>query len=78
MPKEKRDASSPSKGALRDAVRTFVAFIVAFGIAWLGGKIPGVDLAGMQEALIVIGTSAILAFAGKAFRNNDVVVGKVL
>ena len=63
---------------MRDAVRTFVAFVVAFGIAWLGGKIPGVDLAGMQEALIVIGTSAILAFAGKAFRNNGKAVGSVL
>lgn len=73
-----RSASSPVKGSLRDAVRTFVAFIVAFAFTWLGGKIPGVELAGLQEGIVVIVTSAILAFMGKAFRNNGVAVGKVL
>ena len=76
--KVERTASSPIKGSLRDAIRTFVAFLVAFGFTWLGGKIPGVDLAGMQEGLIVILTSAILAFAGKAFRNKGVSVGEIL
>ncbi len=71
MPSEERVASSPIKGSMRDAIRTFVAFVVAFGFTWLGGKIPGVELAGMQEGIIVILTSAILAFVGKAFRSSD-------
>jgi hypothetical protein len=73
-----RKASSPIAGSLRDALRTFVAFGVAFVFVKIGGDIPGVDMAGAQEALVVIITSAILAFAGKAFRNNDVTIGKVL
>jgi hypothetical protein len=78
MPDEVRPASTPTTGMLRDAIRTFVAFLVAFLFTWLGGKIPGIDLVGMQEGVIVIITSAILAFMGKAFRNNDVTVGRVI
>jgi hypothetical protein len=37
-----------------------------------------VDLAGAQEAVVVIITSAVLAFAGKAFRNKGSAVGKVI
>jgi hypothetical protein len=55
-----------------------VAFGVAFVFVKIGGDVPGVDMAGAQEALVVIITSAILAFAGKAFRNHDVTIGKVL
>ena len=73
-----RPASSPIKGSMRDVVRTFVAFVVAFGFTWLGGKLPGVELAGIQEGIIVIITSGILAFAGKAFRNSGLAVGKIL
>ena len=83
MPKPKeelpgRAASSPIKGSLRDMVRTFVAFVVAFVFVKLGGAMPGVELAGMQEAVIVIATSALMAFLGKAFRNNDMMIGKIL
>jgi hypothetical protein len=75
MPKDKdaligRAASSPVKGGARDAIRTFVAFAVAFAFTKLGGDIPGVDMAGVQEALVVIIMSGILAFMGKAMRNN--------
>lgn len=73
-----RPASSPTTGALRDVVRTFVAFVVAFAFVKLGGAIPGVDLAGVQEGVIVIITSAILAFVGKAMRNNDKAIGRVI
>ena len=78
MPENERPASTPTKGALRDAVRTFVAFGVAFIFVKIGGAIPGIDLAGSQEAVIVIITSAIMAFAGKAFRNKGLSVGKVI
>ena len=79
MPEETaRTASSPLMGSLRDSVRTFVAFIVAFGFVKLGGAIPGVDLAGVEEAVVVIGTSAILAFIGKAMRNAGATLGKVV
>lgn len=73
-----RPASTPTKGGLRDIVRTFVAFVVAFAFTKLGGAIPGVDLAGMQEAVIVIVTSAILAFVGKAMRNSGMSLGKII
>jgi len=36
------------------------------------------ELAGEQEAVVVIITSAVLAFMGKAFRNSGSVVGKVI
>jgi hypothetical protein len=78
MPNETREASSPITGGMRDAVRTFVAFVVAFLFAKLIGETTAIDLAGAQEAVVVIITSAILAFAGKAFRNNGVTVGKVI
>jgi hypothetical protein len=39
---------------------------------------PGIDLAGMQEAVIVMIVSAIMAFAGKAFRSADMGVGKIM
>ena len=65
-----RSASSPIKGSMREVVRTFVAFVVAFAFTWLGGKLPAVELAGVQEG--------ILAFAGKAFRNSGLAVGKIL
>jgi len=82
MPEEKRPASPPITGSLRDALRTFVAFFVAFGFAKLtnvlGDSAQSVDLTGAQEAVVVIIVSAILAFAGKAFRNKGVSVGKVI
>ena len=78
MAEETRVASSPVKGGMRDMVRTFVAFFVAFGFTWLGGQLPGVELAGMQEAVIVIVVSGIMAFAGKAFRSSDMAIGKFM
>jgi len=78
MADEDRVASSPVKGGLRDIVRTFVGFFVAFIFVKIGGAIPGVDLAGAQEAVIVILVSAIMAFAGKAFRGAGMSVGKVM
>ena len=78
MAEETRVASSPAKGGMRDMVRTFVAFFVAFGFTWIGGKVPGIELAGMQEAVIVILVSAIMAFAGKAFRSNGMAIGRVM
>jgi hypothetical protein len=73
-----RPASSPIKGSMRDMVRTFVAFFVAFLFVKLGGALPGVELAGVQEAVIVILTSALMAFIGKAFRNSGMAIGKIL
>ncbi len=78
MAEKKRTASSPTAGGLRDLVRTFVGFGVAFIFVKIGGAVPGVDLAGMQEAVIVIIVSAIMAFAGKAFRGAGMSVGKVM
>lgn len=78
MAEETRVASTPIKGGMRDMIRTFVAFGVAFLFTWIGGKIPGVDLAGMQEAVIVIIVSGVMAFAGKAFRSAGISVGKVM
>ena len=78
MPGQGRKASSPLTGGMRDIIRTFVAFVVAFGFTKLGGGIPGVDQAGLVEAIVVIVMSAILAFTGKAFRNSDKAVGKVI
>jgi hypothetical protein len=81
MPEEElpgRPASSPTAGGLRDIVRTFVAFGVAFTFVKIGGAVPGVDMAGMQEAVIVIIVSAVMAFAGKAFRGAGIGVGKVM
>ena len=78
MAEEERVASSPVKGGIRDVVRTFVGFAVAFIFVKIGGAVPGVDLAGMQEAVIVIIVSAIMAFAGKSFRSAGISVGKVM
>lgn len=81
MPEEEmpgRPASGPFAGSARDALRTFVAFVVAFAFTKLGGAIPGVELAGVQEAVVVILMSAIMAFAGKAFRNSDMAIGKIM
>jgi uncharacterized membrane protein YccC len=73
-----RPASSPIKGSMRDALRTFIAFAVAFAFTKILGETGAVDLAGAQEALVVIITSGILAFAGKAFRNKGLAIGKVI
>jgi hypothetical protein len=73
-----RTASTPVMGGMRDMIRTFVAFFVAFLFVKLGGMVPGVDLAGMQEAVIVIATSGLMAFLGKAMRNNDMAIGKIM
>ncbi len=70
MPENTRPASSPIKGSLRDAIRTFVAFIVAFLFTKLLGETTAVDLAGAQEAIVVIITSALFAFIGKVMRNK--------
>ena len=73
-----RTASSPTTGAFRDAIRTFVAFAVAFVFTKLLGETTAVDLAGAQEAVVVIITSAVLAFVGKAMRNKEVALGKIV
>lgn len=77
-----RTASTPAAGGLRDALRTFVAFGVAALFAFIGSKLgdsaEGVDLVSMQEGLTVIIVSAVLAFLGKAFRNSNKAVGKIL
>jgi hypothetical protein len=73
-----RKASSPTTGAFRDSIRTFVAFVVAFVFTKLVGETTAIDLAGAQEAVVVIVTSALLAFIGKAFRNKGKALGKVL
>ena len=73
-----RPASSPIMGSVRDAVRTFVAFLVAFVFVKLGALVPGVDLASAQEAIVVNITSAVLAFAVKAMRGAGVSLGKVI
>ena len=78
MAEEDRVASSPIKGGMRDVVRTFVGFGVAFIFVKIGGAVPGVDLVGMQEAVIVIIVSAIMAFAGKSFRGAGIGAGKVM
>jgi len=73
-----RPASPPLSGALRDAVRTFVAFVVAFGFAKLTQTGLDIDLTGAQEGLVVILTSAILAFVGKAMRNHGISFGSIV
>jgi uncharacterized membrane protein YccC len=73
-----RIASSPTSGAFRDAIRTFVAFIVAFALTKLLGEATAVNLAGAQEAVVVIITSAIFAFIGKSMRNSGLAIGKVM
>jgi uncharacterized membrane protein YccC len=78
MAETTRVASTPSQGALRDAVRTFVAFIIAFLLAKLVDAETAVNLAGATEGLVVIVTSAIFAFVGKMLRDKGNVVGKVV
>jgi len=78
MAETTRPASAPTTGALRDAVRTFVAFIVAFLFAKITAAGLEVDLTGVQEGVVVIITSAILAFVGKAMRNKGMTLGKVV
>jgi hypothetical protein len=78
MPGEERTASSPLAGGLRDAVRTFVAFVVAFLFVKLGALVPGVDLASAQEAIVVIVTSGILAMIGKVMRDKGMPFGKIV
>jgi hypothetical protein len=79
---EERAASSPIKGGMRDAVRTFVAFAVASLLALAAKKLGiiegSVDLVGIGEGITVIIMSAIMAFAGKAFRNKGKAIGQVL
>jgi len=70
MAEEKRKASSPTKGALRDAVRTFVAFVIAFLVVKIFGAEAAAGMSGATEGIIVIVTSAIFAFVGKAMRNQ--------
>lgn len=78
MAEKARVASSPVKGGMRDLVRTFVGFVVAFIFVKIGGAVPGVDLAGAQEAVIVMIVSGIMAFAGKSFRSAGMKIGKVM
>ena len=78
MAEEARAASSPVMGGARDMVRTFVAFVVAFIFVKLGALVPGVDLASTEEAVVVIITSGVLAFVGKAMRNKGISFGKVV
>lgn len=79
---EERAASSPIKGGMRDAIRTFIAFAVAALLALAAKKLGivegDIDLVGVGEGLTVIIFSAIMAFAGKAFRNKGQAIGKVL
>lgn len=79
MPEEtERKASSPPVGAMRDAVRTLIGFIIAFGLVKLFGEDKAAELAGVSEGLVVIITSAILAFVGKAMRNDGMSAGKII
>lgn len=78
VPPAGRTASSPLIGGVRDAVRTFVAFVVAFGFVKLGALVPGVDLASAQEAIVVIVTSGILAMVGKVMRNKGLSFGRIV
>jgi hypothetical protein len=75
---EERTASAPATGAFRDAIRTFVAFVVAFIATKFLGEATALDLAGAQEAAVVIVTSAILAFVGKVMRNSGMAIGKIV
>lgn len=78
MVEEVREASTPVMGGMRDMVRTFVAFVVAFLFVKLGALVPGVDLASAEEAVVVIVTSGVLAFIGKVMRNKGLTLGKVV
>jgi hypothetical protein len=78
MPEETRTASTPIVGGLRDAARTFVAFVVAFAFVKLGALVPGVDLASTEEAVVVIITSGLLAMIGKLMRNKGMSFGKIV
>lgn len=78
IPPAGRTASSPLMGGIRDAVRTFVAFVVAFAFVKLGALVPGVDLASAQEAIVVIITSGLLAMIGKLMRNKGMSFGKIV
>jgi hypothetical protein len=42
------------------------------------GEATAVNLAGAQEAVVVIITSAIFAFIGKSMRNSGLAIGKVM
>jgi hypothetical protein len=75
---DERVASSPTTGAFRDAIRTFVAFVVAFALTKLVGEETAMNLQGATEGLVVIVTSAIFAFIGKSMRNSGVALGKVM
>lgn len=66
-----RTASTPGKGALRDAVRTIIGFAVAFILVKFVGPETADQLAGPVESGIVVLVSMIFAFAGKKFRNGD-------
>lgn len=73
-----RPASTPNVGAVRDAVRT----TLAFGIAWALTKIVGAEMAtqmsGAVEGVVVVAVSALFAWLGKVFRNKDSVAGQVI
>jgi hypothetical protein len=73
-----RTASSPTTGAFRDAIRTFVAFVVAFALTKLVGEQTALNLQGVTEGMVVIITSAIFAFIGKSMRNSGLGLGKVI
>ena len=73
-----RTASAPTTGALRDAVRTFVGFVVAFLAVKLFGEAGSEHVIGATEGLVVIITSAIFAFVGKAMRNKGLSFGKIV
>lgn len=75
---ETRPASSPAVGAARDAVRTLLGFIVAFGLTKIVGEQMASQMSGAVDAAIVIGVSALFAWAGKHFRNAGDGLGKII
>lgn len=74
-----RTASPPSVGALRDALRTILGFVVVWVLTKVIGAQAAADLSPQIEAVIVIAVSAGLAWFGKRSRNSATpVVGKVV
>ena len=78
MDETTRVASPPSAGALRDAVRTSLAIGLTLLVARFFGEETAGKLSGAIEAGAVVIISAVLAFAGKVFRNNDQAAGTVV
>jgi hypothetical protein len=75
---EIRTASTPTTGALRDALRTTVAFVVVWALTKVVGAQIAADMSPTIDAAIVVAISAAFAWFGKRSRDKAGLAGKVI